>query len=51
LSLGIQVENRLNERDEKGRPKYTLEKALGIPFEPRPVNVGRLLARGARLKH
>lgn len=34
---GIHVENRLHERDSRGRPRYTLEALLRDPEAPAPA--------------
>jgi hypothetical protein len=31
--FGRMVDNKLSERDEKGRPKTTIEELLGLPLE------------------
>ncbi len=36
----------MGERDKEGRPKYTPRQALGLPIEPKPINVNALAMYG-----
>lgn len=47
--LGRHADNKLSQRDDKGKSKYTIEQALNLP--PQPVSMAALLNRsGVRVR-
>ena len=55
LQAGRWIENKLSERDDKGKPVWTIEKLIGEPgrkAQPAPGQFGSLkaMARTVRIK-
>jgi hypothetical protein len=54
MEFGTWVENRLNERDSKGKPKHTLAKLLSVetgrPREYAPLNIDPAGLRRVRVR-
>jgi hypothetical protein len=53
MEFGTWVENKLNERDSKGKPKHTLGKLLGESAGPReyaPLNIDPAAVRKVRVR-
>ena len=44
LTWGTWVQNRLDERDKEGRPKYNARQALGLSVVVKPINVNAFRA-------